>query len=101
MCTAQKKYQKNTSRLSIEKRDGVERFECLHVYLEALYVYVYTPVFVFFSSSDTSLRACTFIRNSRGGGHNSTVGVTLPEVWGRSLRCVVRDKPLKVFGLGH
>ena len=50
-----------------------------------------------FSFSDTRLRARTFVRNVGGGGHNSTVGVTLPEVWARSVQCVARGKPFKVF----
>ena len=37
------------------------------------------------------------IRNVRGGGHNSTVGVTLSEVWARSVRCVARGKPFYFF----
>ena len=56
-------------------------------------------IVIFFS--DTSLCARIFIRNVRGGGHNSTVGVTLPEVWARSVQCVARGKPSKLFGLGH
>ena len=48
-------------------------------------------------SSNTSLRARTFIRNVRGVGHNSTVGVTLPEVWAQSVPCVARGEPCKAF----
>ena len=47
--------------------------------------------------SGTPLRARTFIRNVRWGGHNSTVGVTLLEVWARSVQCVARGKPFKLF----
>ena len=52
----------------------------------------------FFFPSGTSLCARTFIRNVRWGGHNSTVGVTLPEVWARSVQCVARGKPFRLFG---
>ena len=31
----------------------------------------------------------------RGGGHNSTVEVTLPEVWARSVQCVARGEHFK------
>ena len=55
----------------------------------------------FFFSSGTSLRARTFVRNVGWGGHNLTVGLTLPEVWAQSVQCVARGKPLKLFGLGH
>ena len=47
--------------------------------------------------SGTPLRARTFIRNVRWGGHNSTVGVTLPKVWARSVHCAARGKPFKLF----
>ena len=51
--------------------------------------------------SGIPLRARTFIQNVRWGGHNSTVGATLPEVWARSVQRVARGKPFKPFGLGH
>ena len=63
--------------------------------LDTLFIKSYLSFFLF--SSDTSLHARTVIRNVRGGGHNSTVGVTLPEVWARSVRSVARGKPLKFF----
>ena len=53
-------------------------------------MYMYTCHCLF---SGTPLRARTFIRNVRWGGHNSTVRVTLPEVWARSVQCVARGKP--------
>ena len=55
---------------------------------------MYTHNFLLFFPSDTSLRARTFIRNVTGYGHNTTVGVTLPEVWARAVQCVARGKPL-------
>ena len=51
----------------------------------------------FFISSGTHLRARTFARNVGWGGHTSTVGVTLPEVWARSVQCVAGGKPFKLF----
>ena len=60
------------------------------------YMYVYTCDFHFFYS-DTSLRARTFVRKVGWGGHNSTVGLTLPEVWARSVQCVACGKPFKLF----
>ena len=45
----------------------------------------------------TSLRAHTFVRNVGWGGHNSTVGITLPEVWARAVQRVARGKPFKLF----
>ena len=51
----------------------------------------------FFFPSGTSLRARTFVLNVGWGGHNSTVGLTLPEVWARSVQCVARGKPFKLF----
>ena len=33
----------------------------------------------------------------RVGWHNSTVGLTLLEVWARSVQCVARGKPFKLF----
>ena len=50
-----------------------------------------------FSSSGTSLRARAFVRNAGWGEHNSTFGITLPEVWARSVHCVARGKPSKLF----
>ena len=52
-------------------------------------------IYIYFFSS-TSLRARTFVRNVGCGGHNSNVGVTLPEVWARSIQCVARGKPFKL-----
>ena len=53
----------------------------------------------FFFSSGISLRAYTFVRNVgwMWCGHNSTVEVTMPEVWARSVQCVARGKPFKLF----
>ena len=51
----------------------------------------------FFFPSGTSLRARTFVPDVGWGGHNSTVGLTLPEVWARSVECVTRGKPFKLF----
>ena len=45
----------------------------------------------------TSLCARTNIRNVGWGGHISTLGVTLPEVWARSVQYVARGKPFKLF----
>ena len=42
-----------------------------------------------------------FFRNVGWDGHNSTVEVTMPEVWARSVQCVARGQPIKLFGLGH
>ena len=53
-------------------------------------------VCVFFPSG-TSLRVRTFVPNVGWGGHNSTVGLTLLEVWARSVQCVARGKPFKTF----
>ena len=58
---------------------------------------MYTNICHFPSFSDTSLRSRTFIRNATGGGHNSTLVITLPEVWERSVQCVARGKPFKLF----
>ena len=58
------------------------------------YMYMYNCDF--FLPLGTSLCARTFVRNVGWGGHNSTVGLTLPEVWARSVRCVARGKPFKV-----
>ena len=52
---------------------------------------------IFFLSSGTFLRARTFVPNVGWGGHNSTVGLTLLEVWARSVQCVARGKPFKLF----
>ena len=52
-------------------------------------------VVLFFSG--TPLRARTFIRNVRWGGHNSTVGVTLPEAWARFVQCIARGKLFELF----
>ena len=46
-----------------------------------------------FSASVTPLRARTFIRNVKEGGHNSTAGVTLSELWPRSVQYVALGKP--------
>ena len=62
------------------------------------YVYVYLW---FFFPSGTSLRARTFVRNVGLGGHDSTIGFTLPEVWARSVQCVARGKPLNILVLEH
>ena len=56
----------------------------------SIYIYVYIL------SSDTCLCARTFIRNVRRGGHNPAVGVTLPEVWARSVQCVAGGKPFEL-----
>ena len=58
--------------------------------------YMYNCV-VFFPSG-TSLRARTFVPNVGWGGHNSTVGLTLLEVWARAVQCVARGEPFKLFG---
>ena len=57
-------------------------------------VYVHLSGFFF-----GHISARTFIRNVIDGlgGHNSTVGVTLPEVWARSVQCVARGKPVEIF----
>ena len=60
---------------------------------------MYSIIVIFFFPSGTSLRARTFVPNVGWGGHNSTVGVTLPEVWARSVQCVARGKLLNFFGL--
>ena len=46
--------------------------------------------------SGISLRARTFIRNVREGGHSSDLEVTVVEVWARSVQCVARDKPFQL-----
>ena len=51
----------------------------------------------FFFPSDTSLRARTFVLNVGVGGHNSTVGLTLPKVWARSVQYVARGKSFSNF----
>ena len=51
----------------------------------------------FFFPSGASLRVCTFVPNVGWGGHNLTVGLTLLEVWARSVQCVARGKPFKLF----
>ena len=62
---------------------------------------MYMYICYFFFPSGTSLRARTFVPNVGWGGHNSTVGLTLPEVRARSVQCVARGKPFRFFGLGH
>ena len=52
---------------------------------------------IFASVFDISFRARTFIRNVRRGGHNSDLAVTVLEVWARSVQCVARGKPFKLF----
>ena len=47
--------------------------------------------------SDVPLRARTFIRDVKGGAHNSGLGLTLLEVWARSVQCAARGKPSKLF----
>ena len=42
-------------------------------------------------------RCSHLFRNVGWDGHNSTVGLTLPEVWARSVKCVSRGKPFKLF----
>ena len=54
-----------------------------------------------FSPSGTSLRVRTIVPDVGWVGHNSTVGLTLLEVWAQSVQCVSRGKPFKLFGLGH
>ena len=61
----------------------------------ALHMYMYNCDS--FPPSGTSLRARTFVPIVGWGGHNSTVGLTLPEVWSRSVQCVARGKRLKLF----
>ena len=63
------------------------------IYLR-IYIYMYNCDFFF--PSGTSLRARTSVPNVRWGGHDSTVGLTLPEVWARSVQCVAHDKPFKL-----
>ena len=48
-------------------------------------------------SSGISLRARTLVRNVAWGGHNSTVEVTMPDVWAQSVQCVARGKTFKLF----
>ena len=43
------------------------------------------------------ISSCSHLCPKRRVGHNSTVGLTLPEVWARSVQCVARGKPLKLF----
>ena len=64
---------------------------------------MYMYICDFFFPSGTSLRARTFVPNVGWCGHNSTVGLTLLEVWARSVLCVAHGKPslLNFFGLGH
>ena len=58
---------------------------------------MYTYNCVFFFPSGASLRVRTFVPNVGWGGHNSTVGLTLLEVWAQSVQCVARGKPFKLF----
>ena len=51
----------------------------------------------FFFPSGASLRVRTFVPNVGRGGHNSTLGLTLLEVWARSVQCVAGDKPFELF----
>ena len=55
-----------------------------------------TSIIARFFPSGTSL-VRTFVRNVGWGGHSSTVGVTLPEVWARSVQCVAYGKPFKLL----
>ena len=59
--------------------------------------YMYMCNCQFFYSSGTSPCARTFVRNVGWSGHNSTVEVTTPEVWARSVQLVARGKPFKLF----
>ena len=62
---------------------------------------MYMNNYDFFFPSGTYLRARTFVQNVGWGGHNSTVGLTLPEV-GRDPSSVSRVANLSnLFGLGH
>ena len=54
-------------------------------------------IIVIFFSSSKSLRAGTFFRNVGWGGHNSTVEVTMSEVWAKSVQSVARDQPSNLF----
>ena len=66
-------------------------------YVSSVYTVCSRIIVILFCFSDSSLRARTFVSNVKRGGHNSTVGVTLPEVWARSVQCVARGKPFKSF----
>ena len=55
--------------------------------LVCIRILVILPLF-----SDIYLRARIFIRNVRRGGHNSVLGVTLPDVEARSVQCIARCK---------
>ena len=54
-------------------------------------------IIVCFFPSGASLRVRTFCPKRRVGWHNSTVGLTLLEVWARSVLCVARGKSFKLF----
>ena len=58
-------------------------------------MYTYNCVFFFFFGHISS--CSPFVRNVGWGGHNSTVGVTLPKVWARSVQRVARGKPFELF----
>ena len=81
--------------LQLSERPSVN-FVPLLLYTSSMYICTCIIV-IFFFLLGTSLRARTFVPNVGWGGHTSTVGLMLPEVRARSVQCVARGKPFKLF----
>ena len=54
---------------------------------------VYKRIIVIFASVFGHISSCSQLYPKRQRGHNSDLGVTLPEIWARSVQSVACGKP--------